>query len=123
MSNPVDDLGRYKIVMPYDVLGESCGSFASWDYSRDPRRIELRNLSVMDTPAGRRFDAWWRVVSPQTREPQTLVVERLNEAKRLVERWSVRDAIPVRFVAATSSGKDVAAETLEIAHQGFKKIK
>jgi hypothetical protein len=122
MSTPIDDTGRYRIVMPYDIAGQWCGYFASWDYQTSPGRIVVRKLSVMDTPAGRRFDGWWRAVSPRT-QPQTMVIERLDGTNRLAERWSILNAIPVRFLVATSgSGKDLAAETLEIAHQGLKRI-
>ena len=62
---------------------------------------------------------WFDGVRDGSRDARDVRIVLLDEQRRPVARWLLRDAIPVRWQGPTlrAAGNEVAIETLELAHE------
>jgi len=70
----------------------------------------------------RLWTAWFGTASsPAT--SQTLVIRLLDERRRLVGTWTVRNAMPAKVTgpALDATSNEVAIESLELTHEGISR--
>jgi phage tail-like protein len=67
------------------------------------------------------FHKWLMSIKLNTVERRDVTISLLNEEHQPVGTWKIRNAFPVKVNAGnfTSSGNEVAIESIEIAHEGL----
>jgi len=67
------------------------------------------------------FYEWWNTVALNKIERRDVTIALLNEAHEPVVVWKVKNAWPVKVQSAelSSTGNEVAIETIELAHEGL----
>lgn len=99
-----------------DKAGEWCGYFSSYSNSEGARTLEIRNLKY-SAALQSKASGWLSGI------PKDLIIERLNRARMPIARYRVSNARLTSLTRRPSQARnEVAIETLEIAHQGFKRI-
>ena len=65
----------------------------------------------------------WTAGFGGTATPQTLVIRVLDERRRLIGTWTVRNAMPVKVEgpAFNATSNEVAIESLELTHEGISR--
>ncbi|MFB2121375.1 phage tail protein [Parapedobacter sp. 2B3] len=67
------------------------------------------------------FYNWWNTVALNTIERRDIVISLLNENHEPVVVWKIKNAWPLKVQSTdlSSTGNDVAIETIEVAHEGL----
>jgi phage tail-like protein len=68
---------------------------------------------------------WWETVVNGTVERRDVAIVLLDDSRNAVLRWVLRDAWIARFEAPAdldATGNEVAIETIELAHEGFRLV-
>jgi phage tail-like protein len=68
---------------------------------------------------------WWETVLNGTVERRDVAIVLLDDSRNAVLRWVLRDAWIARFEAPAdldATGNEVAIETIELAHEGFRLV-
>lgn len=107
----------------YDVVSYREGSSKSYGDRSLPGRPHYANLVLERgvVPGDNEFFEWMNTVSLGTVKRRDVSVSLLNEEHEPVVVWAVKDAWPVRLTGPTldARGREVATETLELAHDGY----
>ncbi len=68
---------------------------------------------------------WWCIAEEKEAQRQDLTINLLDNNGAVAATWSVENAFPVKYTAPDFDAKssDAAIETIELAHEGMKRIK
>jgi len=71
----------------------------------------------------RLWTAWFGATGSSPATSQTLVIRVLDERRRLIGAWTVRNAMPVKVEgpALDGTGNEIAIESLELTHEGISR--
>ena len=71
----------------------------------------------------RLWTAWFGGTGLSAATAQTLVIRVLDERRRLIGTWTVRNAMPVKVEgpALNATSNEVAIESLELTHEGISR--
>ena len=71
----------------------------------------------------RLWTAWFGATGSSPVTSQTLVIRELDERRRLIGAWTVRNAVPVKVEgpALNATGTDVAIDSLELTCEGISR--
>lgn len=88
-----------------------------------PGRVRYPNVVLVRGLGGRLelFD-WWKAVRDGSLDRRDVSITLLDEARKPVQRWVLRDAWPAKldYSRLDARGNEVVIETLELAHEGFE---
>ena len=121
-----DDLGFSEVDLPsgeVEVIEYREGADRVSSARKLPGRATYPNVVLRRGVAGRTdlFD-WWKSVRDGDLQRRNVSVTLLDEARKPVQRWLLRNAWPTKLSYSRLSGlgNEVAIETLELAHEGFE---
>ena len=87
-----------------------------------PGRVSYENVVLRRGLSGRAdlYD-WWRAVRDGAPDRRIVAIVLLDEARKPVQRWTLRDAWPARlsYSRLEGLGNEIAIETLELAYESF----
>jgi len=71
----------------------------------------------------RLWTAWFGATGSSAVTSQTLVIRVLDERRRLIGAWTVRNAMPAKVEgsAFNATGNEVAIESIELTHEGISR--
>ena len=121
-----DDLGFSEVDLPageVEVIEYREGSDRVSAARKLPGRVEYPNVVLRRGIAGRlELFEWWRSIRDGTLDRRNVTITLLDEQRKPVQRWRLRNAWPAKVDYSTLQGRgnEVAIETLELAHEGFE---
>jgi phage tail-like protein len=99
------------------------GSDLSSGARKLPGRVSYTNVVLRRGLSGRTdLWEWFRATRDGMLERRNVAIVLLDEARKPVQRWLLRDAWPVRYSSSRLDGRgnEVVIETLELAYEGFE---
>ena len=88
-----------------------------------PGRVKYTNVVLKRGLSGRTdlWD-WFKAARDGTLQRRNVAIVLLDEARKPVQRWLLRDAWPVRYAFSRLEGRgnEVVIETLELAYEGLE---
>jgi phage tail-like protein len=109
-----------------EVVEYRAGTDVSLTSKKIPGLKKFGNVTlkrgIMSQAVGNGLYAWYDTIRAGNVTRRSVIVQLLNEDLDPVMTWEMRDAWPVKLEgpALKSTGTDVAIETVEFAHEGFK---
>ena len=88
-----------------------------------PGRVSYANVVLRRGLAGRTdLSDWFTTTREGTLQRRNVAITLLDEARKPVQRWLLRDAWPTRlsFSRLEGRGNEIVIETLEVAYEGFE---
>ncbi len=88
-----------------------------------PGRVEYANVVLKRGLTGRTdLWSWFKATRDGMLERRNVAIVLLDEARKPVQRWLLRDAWPVRYAFGRLEGlgNEVVIETLELAYEGLE---
>jgi phage tail-like protein len=88
-----------------------------------PGLARYPNVTLKRGVAGRlELYEWWNATRNGAVDRRNVVITLLDEQRNPVQRWTLRDAWPVKlsFGPLSGRGHEVLVEALELAHEGFE---
>jgi phage tail-like protein len=121
-----ESAGFSEVVLPegrLDVVEYREGNEPTSGARKLPGRVHYSNVVLRRGITGNTelYD-WWRTVRDGDVQRRNVVITLLDEARDPVQRWTLRDAWPVRlaFGVLEGLGNEVAVETLELAYASYE---
>ena len=118
--------GFSEVVLPegrIDVVEYREGSDKTLGVRKLPGLVHYSNVVLKRGITGNTelYD-WWHSVRDGSGQRRDVVISLHDEQQNAVQRWLLRDALPVRLAYGTLDGlgNDVAIETLELAYERFE---
>jgi len=118
--------GFSEVVLPegrLDVVEYREGNEPASGARKLPGRVHYSNVVLERGITGNTelYD-WWRAVRDGNLLRRDVVITLLDEARKPVQAWVLRDAWPVRlaFGVLEGLGDEVAVETLELAYASYE---
>lgn len=69
--------------------------------------------------------SWWTIADGKEAERRDVTVTLLNNDGQPAAQWSIENAFPVKYTAPdfNATANEAAIESIELAHEGLKRIK
>jgi phage tail-like protein len=88
-----------------------------------PGRVEFSNVILKSgVTDSREMYLWWNTVLNGNVSRRNMSIVLLDEARKPVKRWNIRNAWPAKYQPSdlNAKGNEVVIETLEIANEGIE---
>lgn len=106
-----------------DVIKYRDGLSPEYNVQKMPGMAKYSNITLKRGvfKGDNEFFDWWNTIQLNTVERRDITIKLLNESHEPVVLWKVKNAFPVKveWTDLKSVSKEVAIESLEIAHEGM----